>query len=170
MKRVWTWPSKDMPLRRRDYQNGHFFRNDRYPGPKWPLSLWLKWPLYDDFSTKGPMRYWWYQNSRVLKTKPKWPLSIINHRSFWVENKILCWRRLFSFRVYVVSRRHRAGRILKAHVIISSGLRKIRNFSLVSAMKSSLMCYVPLDKSFKPFKNYSKSFQKAITLKNSAHT
>ena len=50
--------------------------------------------------------------------------------------------------------------ILKGHVMVTGDLRKNLKFSLVSAMKSSLMCYVPLDKSFKPFKNYSKSFQK----------
>ena len=160
-----------MPLRRRDYQNGHFFRNDRYPGPKWPLSFWAKWPFYDRFFRRRgrcgtgdtKIAVFWKPNQN-----DRYSSLITGH--FESKNKILCWRRLFSFRVYVVSRRHRTGRILKAHVIISSGLRKNRNFSLVSAMKSSLMCYVPLYKSFKPFKNYSKSFQKAITLKNSAHT
>jgi len=44
--------------------------------------------------------------------------------------------------------------------MVTGDFRKNRNLRLVSAMKSSLMCYVPLDKSFKPFKNYSKSFQK----------
>ena len=147
------------------------FPNNRYPWPKWPLGLWPIFSTYGRFfRRKGrcgtgdtKIAVFWKPNQNG-----RYSSLITGH--FESKNKILCWRRLFSFRVYVVSRRHSAGRILKAHVIISSGLRKIRNFSLVSVIKSSLMCYVPLDKSFKPFKNYSKSFQKAITFRNSAHT